>query len=273
MKDNIIKAETKMLNEMGFLVYVEHPHKFIPKYLQSLGRDEESLMQIAWNYANDSLRTPLCLKFPPEAIATGCVALTARKVGLALPDELRWWELFDTKESQVDEVAWTILQLYKQPKAKYISLRLQAQAANEVKEIESRSRSKSRGSSQVCITPPSSLIPDRREANLMKEGGREAVVMSAVDREEIDKTPTKGETEVIEEMDIVTDVAIETDTIDETKEEITETDMIDEKIDEMTEEIETDKIETEGIETGEIGLPAVAILHQIEKEIEVEEGR
>jgi cyclin T len=91
-----------MLKEMGFLVYVEHPHKFIPNYIEILGlASDTNFMQAAWNYANDSLRTPLCIKFPPEVIATGCIALAARKVGIKFPEHLSWWELFDATEPHI----------------------------------------------------------------------------------------------------------------------------------------------------------------------------
>lgn len=91
-----------MLKEMGFMVYVEHPHKFIPNYLRTLGYDnDQDFIQAAWNYANDSLRTQLCLKFTPEVIATGCIALASRKVQILFPDDLPWWELFDATEAHI----------------------------------------------------------------------------------------------------------------------------------------------------------------------------
>lgn len=97
-----MKAERQMLKEMGFMVYVEHPHKFIPNYLSVLGFEKDTnFMQDAWSYANDSLRTPLCVKLPPEVIAVGCIALAARKRGILFPEKTAWWELFDASEIHI----------------------------------------------------------------------------------------------------------------------------------------------------------------------------
>ena len=101
MKNDIIKAERYMLKEMGFMVYVEHPQKYIPDYLRTLGLDQNDLVQLSWSYANDSLRTTLCLRFPPEVIATGCIYLAARVKGIPFPETLPWWELFDANEAHI----------------------------------------------------------------------------------------------------------------------------------------------------------------------------
>jgi hypothetical protein len=36
--------------------------------------------QTAWNLMNDSMRTDLCLRVKPEAIACGCIFMAARRV-------------------------------------------------------------------------------------------------------------------------------------------------------------------------------------------------
>lgn len=113
-----------MLKEMGFSTYVEHPHKYLLQYLSILNQStNKDLAQKAWNFMNDSLRVPLCVKFRPEVIATACIYMASRAMGIVLPEEPDpWWELFDSKQEQLDEIAWTINQLYKEPPASYISL-------------------------------------------------------------------------------------------------------------------------------------------------------
>ncbi|EOD38552.1 hypothetical protein EMIHUDRAFT_109248 [Emiliania huxleyi CCMP1516] len=54
LKDKLIRAEREILKELGFILYSEHPHKFILNYA-------------AWNFINDSQRTDACIKFAPEA--------------------------------------------------------------------------------------------------------------------------------------------------------------------------------------------------------------
>ena len=39
-KDRLIKAEREILKELGFILYTEHPHKFILNYVKLLTADE-----------------------------------------------------------------------------------------------------------------------------------------------------------------------------------------------------------------------------------------
>ena len=45
--------ERHLLKEMGFICHVEHPHKFIPMYLQQLDVEDPAVQQEAWSLAND----------------------------------------------------------------------------------------------------------------------------------------------------------------------------------------------------------------------------
>ena len=72
LKDRLIRAEREILKELGFILYTEHPHKFILNYVKLLTVDEglmKKLAQHAWNFINDSQRTNVCIKFAPEASA------------------------------------------------------------------------------------------------------------------------------------------------------------------------------------------------------------
>lgn len=144
MKNDLIKTERFMLKEMGFSTYVEHPHKYLLQYLSILNQGTNSnLAQQAWNYMNDSLREPLCVRFRPEVIATACIYMASRVLGIVLPEYPHpWWELFDSKQEQLDEIAWTINQLYKEPPAQYISLN-KKKSTRSPKKKHSRSRSSS----------------------------------------------------------------------------------------------------------------------------------
>lgn len=117
MKNQVIKAERRILKELGFCVHVKHPHKLIVVYLQLLQYEKNrQLMQLAWNYMNDALRTDVFMRFPPETIACACIYLTARKIGLPLPNNPHWFLLFKVTEEDIREVCVRILQLYKRPK-------------------------------------------------------------------------------------------------------------------------------------------------------------
>ncbi|XP_028166857.1 cyclin-L1 [Ostrinia nubilalis] len=117
LKNQVIKAERRILKELGFCVHVKHPHKLIVVYLQLLQYEKNrQLMQMAWNYMNDALRTDVFMRFPPETIACACIYLTARKIGLPLPNNPHWFLLFRVTEEEIREVCIRILQLYKRAK-------------------------------------------------------------------------------------------------------------------------------------------------------------
>ena len=52
MKNELIKTERYFLKELGFMLLVVHPHKFVLNYIKILEGSPE-LAQKAWNYIND----------------------------------------------------------------------------------------------------------------------------------------------------------------------------------------------------------------------------
>eukprot|EP01047_Picozoa_sp_COSAG01_P078488 COSAG01_NODE_14519_length_1444_cov_1.747212_2_plen_210_part_00 len=117
-KAELTKAERVMLRELGFTVHVEHPHKFVSSFMNFLGMRDGELVQIAWSLMNDSMRTDLCVRVKPEAIACGCIAMAARKLAHALPLDPPWWHVFDVPKEQIDLVTAETLALYLMPPAK-----------------------------------------------------------------------------------------------------------------------------------------------------------
>jgi cyclin L len=88
------------------------PHKFLLVYMNVLNGDQD-LAQVSWNYLNDSFRTNVCLKFKPEVIATACIYMASKRLGLNLPENPPWYELFDTTKEQCLEIYEKIEELYK----------------------------------------------------------------------------------------------------------------------------------------------------------------
>ncbi|XP_068318401.1 cyclin-L1-1-like [Pyrus communis] len=119
LKMELSRTERHILKEMGFICHVEHPHKFISNYLATLETPPE-LTQEAWNLANDSLRTTLCVRFKSEVVACGVVYAAARRFQVPLPENPPWWKAFDAEKSGVDVVCRVLAHLYSLPKAKYI---------------------------------------------------------------------------------------------------------------------------------------------------------
>lgn len=119
LKVEVSRTERHILKEMGFVCHVEHPHKFISNYLATLETPLE-LRQEAWNLANDSLRTTLCVRFKSEVVACGVVYAAARRFQIPLPENPPWWKAFDAEKAGIDEVCRVLAHLYSLPKAKYI---------------------------------------------------------------------------------------------------------------------------------------------------------
>lgn len=98
LKALVVNVEGEVLTELGFILYTEHPHKFILNYVKLICADpslEKPLAQKAWNVINDSARTNLCLKFAPEAICCAAISMAARALRLPLPTKPPWWEVFE----------------------------------------------------------------------------------------------------------------------------------------------------------------------------------
>ena len=80
-KERLIKAEREILKELGFILYTEHPHKFILNYCHLLTSDEatqKKLGQYAWSFINDSQRTDVCMHYEPETICCAALWMGAR---------------------------------------------------------------------------------------------------------------------------------------------------------------------------------------------------
>ncbi|XP_053546503.1 cyclin-L2 isoform X2 [Bombina bombina] len=113
LKNQVIKAERRVLKELGFCVHVKHPHKIIVMYLQVLECERNKhLVQTSWNYMNDSLRTDVFVRFNPETIACACIYLAARILEISLPNRPHWFLLFGASEEDIKEICYQILRLY-----------------------------------------------------------------------------------------------------------------------------------------------------------------
>lgn len=111
-KNQVIKAERRILKELGFCVHVKHPHKIIFLYLQALECAQSSLSQKAWNYMNDALRTDVFLRYSAEKIACACIYLSARELQIPLPESPPWYVIFGADEQSIKAICVRILHLY-----------------------------------------------------------------------------------------------------------------------------------------------------------------
>jgi len=167
------------LKEMGFICHVEHPHKFILNYLTQVEPPPE-LMQEAWNLANDSLRTTLCVRFKSEVVACGVVYAAARRFQVPLPENPPWWKVFDAEKHEIDEVCKVLANLYRQPKAQYIDICKDSESfvlTNKTWDPPPDAKESLKNLSNG-IKPSNQSGPSNPESS----GGRDAIVKAALDK-------------------------------------------------------------------------------------------
>lgn len=137
-KAELIRTERILLKELGFALYqlTEHPHRCILYYARALGCSRE-VAQLAWSLLNDSLRLTLCVRYHAESIACAAIYLAARMLVVALPREVPWYEIFNTRREDMLAIAEEILGLYELPRTTWVpSLRLAARAGEDDDEGE-----------------------------------------------------------------------------------------------------------------------------------------
>ncbi|XP_040869009.1 cyclin-L1-1-like isoform X1 [Glycine max] len=184
LKMELSRTERHILKEMGFICHVEHPHKFISNYLATLETPPE-LRQEAWNLANDSLRTTLCVRFKSEVVACGVVYAAARRFQVPLPENPPWWKAFDGEKSGIDEVGRVLAHLYSLPKAQYIPVCKDGDFTFSNKSSETKSQSTPKDvpqNSSPADTDNSVPKGAQGEANTESNGGKGAMVNVAIDK-------------------------------------------------------------------------------------------
>lgn len=193
LKTQVIKAERRVLKELGFCVHVKHPHKLIVMYLQVLGYEQnQRLMQMAWNFMNDSLRTDVFVRYNPESIACACIYLTARKINLPLPNHPPWFGIFNVTEDDILDISYKIMDLYRRQKPNAEALEL---AVEKLRKVFDEMRNKSKAGQN---TPPMAVTTaDRNDGSHNAWGGFISRVPSAAVPNDNGKLPAQPQTTII----------------------------------------------------------------------------
>lgn len=164
-KNLVIKAERRVLKELGFCVHVKHPHKLIVLYLQVLGFEKnQEFMQKAWNYMNDSLRTDVFMRYNPETIACACIELTARVIKIPLPSTPSWYGLFKVTEADILDICHRVWDLYHRPRPDFKTLE---STIDNLKKLYMDSRNVKK----IENTPPQVTTVDRNNGSHNAWGG------------------------------------------------------------------------------------------------------
>ncbi|CEG01046.1 Cyclin, N-terminal [Ostreococcus tauri] len=121
LRETILRAERILLHRLAFDFNVQHPYKHllsVIKRLSQTGLIEEdstkSLAQVSWNFANDSLRTSLCLEYDAKHIAEAVVYLATKFLSSKFELPKKWWESVDIDPNTSELIGNRILDLYEQ---------------------------------------------------------------------------------------------------------------------------------------------------------------
>lgn len=122
-KEKVFDYEMELLRVVAFNLQVEHPYKYLLSAVKSVGGSKH-LAETAWNFINDSLKTPLCLQYKPQLIGAAILDLTAKALKVKLPgppEKARWWfeePPYNARSEQIDDVCDQVLSLYETSKEK-----------------------------------------------------------------------------------------------------------------------------------------------------------
>jgi len=111
LREQVLLHEFLLLQTLGFDLQIDHPYKNLLAVVRSLKADKE-LAQFAWNFVNDSLRTTVCLQYPPSVVALACIYLAAKYRRSILGDGKKWWTEHSVTLVQLHDIARQILELY-----------------------------------------------------------------------------------------------------------------------------------------------------------------
>lgn len=195
LKNDIIKAERRVLKELGFCVHIKHPHKLIVMYLQLLSyENNQKFTQMSWNFMNDSLRTDCFVRFQPETIACACIYLSARKLNIPLPKKPSWYELLNVEEDDIKDCCYKIICLYQRKKVSQEDLEKIVENLKQIQDEKKKEAKIQNALSTVVNSPisqPSSPHrKDKKEADRSRSRSRSSDKKRKKHNKKKDRSPS-----------------------------------------------------------------------------------
>lgn len=127
LRDSISHLEMILLRFLQFKVTVDHPHRYMLHYLDSLNswlhcdrQDKFLLARIAWSILSDFNLNPKCILHDPSAVAISVLSLALKMAHLSVPyerdGEISWHEAVNEKVSSenVNEIIGDLVSFYEQ---------------------------------------------------------------------------------------------------------------------------------------------------------------
>jgi len=105
---NILECEFFLLEMMDCCLVVYQPYRPLIQYAQDLGH-EDTILPLAWRIVNDSLRTDVCLLYPPYLISLACLHMACV---IQQKDVKQWFAELNVDMEKILEITRYILALY-----------------------------------------------------------------------------------------------------------------------------------------------------------------
>ena len=113
---------------------------------------------------NDSLRTDVFVRYPPETIAVACIYLSARKLKEPLPKNPSWFEVLGVEEDDIKDCCYRMICLYNREKAS------QDELERTIKTLRDKRHAEKEASLQAsALNTPSQSSPNSRAASPVPE--------------------------------------------------------------------------------------------------------
>lgn len=107
--NHILECEFYLLENLDCCLIVYQPYRPLLQLVQDMGQ-EEQLLTLTWRIINDSLRTDVCLLYPPYQIAIGCLQIAC--VVLQKDFMKTWFAELNVDMEKVQEIARAIVNLF-----------------------------------------------------------------------------------------------------------------------------------------------------------------
>lgn len=106
--NHILECEFYLLENLDCCLIVYQPYRPLLQLVQDLG-NEDQLFTLAWRIVNDSLRTDVCLLYPPYQIAIGCIQFACV---ILQKDHKAWFAELNVDIEKIQEICRYIINLY-----------------------------------------------------------------------------------------------------------------------------------------------------------------
>lgn len=106
--NHILECEFYLLENLDCCLIVYQPYRPLLQMVHDIGH-EEQLLTLSWRIVNDSLRTDVCLLYPPYQIAIGCMHIACV---ILQKDHKAWFAELNVDIEKIQEIARFIINLF-----------------------------------------------------------------------------------------------------------------------------------------------------------------